>query len=93
MRPELRFIFIPHNASSDADTRAQMSIMMLEDLLTFANSHKPEDLRKIHLIPELRNLITEKNLKKSKKNGNHIVFGIGGMILNEIVSVSNFLLF
>ncbi|MCF2140813.1 MAG: NAD(P)-binding domain-containing protein [Candidatus Lokiarchaeota archaeon] len=67
MRPELRFIFIPHNASSDADTRAQMSIMMLEDLLTFANSHKPEDLRKIHLIPELRNLITEKNLKKVEK--------------------------
>lgn len=52
--PELRFIFISHNASADADTRAQMVIMTLEDILFLATSNAPDDIKKIRLIPELR---------------------------------------
>jgi len=50
--PDLRFVFIPHNASADADTRAQMAIMTLEDILSLVLSKSPEDLKNIRLIPE-----------------------------------------
>lgn len=53
-KPELKFIFIPHNASADADTRAQMTIMFLTDLIGIANSSKIEDLEQLRLIPEIR---------------------------------------
>ncbi len=51
-KPQLKFIFIPHNASADADTRAQMAIMILTDLINIATSSKNEDLQKLNLIPE-----------------------------------------
>lgn len=61
--PKLRFTFIPHNASADADTRAEMAIMLLEDILRLARSKSPQDLKDIRLIPEQRILI--KDSKKS----------------------------
>ncbi|MHA1673898.1 MAG: NAD(P)-dependent oxidoreductase [Promethearchaeota archaeon] len=61
IQPDLRFVFIPHNASSDADTRAQMSIIILEDLLTMVNSQKLEDLQALRLIPPLRYLLQPLN--------------------------------
>ncbi|MBD3353925.1 MAG: hypothetical protein GF364_20755 [Candidatus Lokiarchaeota archaeon] len=54
--PELRFIFIPHNASADADTRAEMAIMTLEDIMTLAKANSVEDLESLRLIPPQRYL-------------------------------------
>ncbi len=51
-RPELRFLFMPHTASADADTRAAMTAMMLGDLLNLVCSNELDDLTKVHLIPE-----------------------------------------
>jgi len=53
-QPERRFVFMPHNASSDADTRAKMSIMILEDLISMASSKKAEDLKDLRFIPSQR---------------------------------------
>jgi glyoxylate reductase len=50
--PDLRFVLIPHNASADADTRAQLVIMTLEDILCLAFSNSPDDIKTIKLIPE-----------------------------------------
>ncbi|MCP4763552.1 MAG: hypothetical protein GY870_17400, partial [archaeon] len=50
--PDLRFVFIPHNASADADTRAQMAIIVLEDIISIATSKSAEDLKKLRLIPQ-----------------------------------------
>jgi glyoxylate reductase len=52
--PELKFIFIPHNASADADTRAEMAIMFLTDLIAISKSSKLENLENLRLIPEIR---------------------------------------
>ncbi len=58
----LKFIFMPHTASADADTRAEMVIMMLMDILSIALSIADSmymEKRKnpdIHLIPELRKI-------------------------------------
>ena len=59
--PELRFVFIPHNASADADTRAEMDIMILSDIIALLKSKGPKDLKSIRLIPELRYLQKEEN--------------------------------
>jgi len=65
--PELRFLFIPHNASADANTRAQMAIMILEDIINLAISKKPEDLKNIRLIPEQRHILKHENFKELEK--------------------------
>jgi lactate dehydrogenase-like 2-hydroxyacid dehydrogenase len=57
IQPDLRFTFIPHNASADADTRGQMAIMELEDLLAFATATSVEDLAPVRLIPPHRKRI------------------------------------
>lgn len=64
----LRFLFIPHNASADANTRAQMAIMILEDLITIVNSKSLSDLKTIRLIPEQKYLITQKDKKPDIEN-------------------------
>ncbi len=64
--PELRFVFIPHNASADADTRAEMDIMILSDLITLVKSKGPNDLKSLRLIPEQRYLQKEENFEKLK---------------------------
>ncbi|MFW9823059.1 MAG: 2-hydroxyacid dehydrogenase [Candidatus Thorarchaeota archaeon] len=51
-RPEIRMILIPHNASADADTRGQMDILFLQDIIKIIKSSSLDDLDKIHLIPE-----------------------------------------
>ncbi|MFX1454534.1 MAG: NAD(P)-dependent oxidoreductase [Promethearchaeota archaeon] len=51
-RPEIRMILIPHNASADADTRGQMDILFLKDIIKIIKSSSLDDLDKIHLIPE-----------------------------------------
>ncbi len=54
IQPDLRFTFIPHNASADANTRAQMAIMELEDLIAFATATSARDLQRVRLIPPHR---------------------------------------
>ncbi len=54
IQPDLRFTFIPHNASADADTRGEMAIMELEDLIAFATATSVQDLEKVRLIPPHR---------------------------------------
>ncbi|UYP48661.1 Formate dehydrogenase, mitochondrial [Candidatus Lokiarchaeum ossiferum] len=71
--PELRFVFIPHNASSDANTRAKMSIMMLSDLILLAKSKNLQDLAPIHLIPPQKDLL-QKNAIPPSKIRNYRIF-------------------
>lgn len=64
----LRFLFIPHNASADANTRAQMAIMILEDLITLVKSKTISDLKPLRLIPEQRYLIKDNDKKIDIEN-------------------------
>lgn len=57
LQPDLRFTFIPHNASADANTRGEMAIMELEDLIAFATTTTVQDLKTIRLIPPHRKRI------------------------------------
>ncbi len=57
IQPDLRFTFIPHNASADANTRGEMAIMELEDLIAFATATSARDLDKVRLIPPHRKRI------------------------------------
>jgi lactate dehydrogenase-like 2-hydroxyacid dehydrogenase len=65
-RQDLRFIFIPHSGSSDADTRAQMSIVLLTNLIGLCKSEKPENIVDLQLIPSQRmfNNLDKSTLKK-----------------------------
>ena len=45
---------MPHNASADADTRGQMAVMALEDLIVFATATSADDLKNVRLIPPHR---------------------------------------
>ncbi|MHA1561983.1 MAG: 2-hydroxyacid dehydrogenase [Promethearchaeota archaeon] len=68
-RPELRFIFIPHSGSSDADTRAKMSIVLLKNLIQLCKSIKPENIVDLELIPSQRMFkdLNNSTLEKIKK--------------------------
>ncbi|MFX1348739.1 MAG: 2-hydroxyacid dehydrogenase [Promethearchaeota archaeon] len=59
-QPNIRIILLPHNASADANTRAKMNILFLKDIINLVKSSSLEDLREIHIIPEHKNLMTEK---------------------------------
>jgi len=50
--PNLRFTFIPHNASADANTRAKMNVMFLQDIIKIIESKNLDDLEEVHIIPE-----------------------------------------
>ncbi|MEX2681769.1 MAG: 2-hydroxyacid dehydrogenase [Candidatus Sigynarchaeota archaeon] len=58
--PELRFVFMPHNASADGNTRGTMAKMLLEDLYWLIKSKRIEDLKKCRIIaPQKRALFDE----------------------------------
>jgi lactate dehydrogenase-like 2-hydroxyacid dehydrogenase len=59
-QPNLRMILMPHNASADANTRAKMNILFLEDIINIIESSSIKDLEKIHIIPEHKKQITER---------------------------------
>jgi lactate dehydrogenase-like 2-hydroxyacid dehydrogenase len=65
-KPELRFTFIPHSASSSADTRAQMVIFLLKDIIKIATSQNNKDLAGLRLIPEQKYLLEEFNEQTPK---------------------------
>jgi glyoxylate reductase len=52
-RPDLRFIFTPHSATADADTRARMAATMLSNLNALVRSASVRDLKELNLIPPL----------------------------------------
>lgn len=52
-RPDLRFIFTPHSATADADTRARMAATMLGNLNSLARSTSVRDIKELNLIPPL----------------------------------------
>ena len=68
-RPGLRFVFIPHSGSSDADTRAKMAIVLLKNLIQLCKSKKPDDITNLQLIPSQREFkkLCESSFKKLKK--------------------------
>ncbi len=59
-QPNIRIIFMAHNASADADTRGRMVILFLEDLIKIIKSSEIDDLNDIHLIPEHKKLLFDK---------------------------------
>jgi glyoxylate reductase len=52
-RPDLRFIFTPHAATADADSRARMAATMLSNLNVLARSTSVRDIKELNLIPPL----------------------------------------
>jgi len=52
-RPDLRFIFTPHSATADADTRARMSATMMANLNALVRSTSVRDIKELNLIPPL----------------------------------------
>jgi glyoxylate reductase len=52
-RPDLRFIFTPHSATADADTRARMAATMLSNLNALARSTAVRDIKELNLIQPL----------------------------------------
>ncbi len=62
-RPEIRMILIPHNASADADTRGKMNILFLQDIINIIKSSSLEDLNDVHIIPEHKKQIKDKEWK------------------------------
>jgi len=71
-QPEIRIILISHNASADADTRGKMVQLFLEDIIKIIESCNVDDLKDVHIIPEHRNQIVERewrilNYWKNKK--------------------------
>ena len=59
-RTEIRMILIPHNASADADTRGKMNILFLQDIISIINSSSLEDLNVVHIIPEHKKQLKDK---------------------------------
>ncbi len=58
--PNMRMILLPHNASADANTRAKMNILFLQDIINIIKSSSIEDLKNIHIIPEHKKQLTKK---------------------------------
>jgi glyoxylate reductase len=52
-RPDLRFIFTPHAATADADTRARMSATMMANLNALVRSTSVRDIKELNLISPL----------------------------------------
>ncbi|MFX0009753.1 MAG: 2-hydroxyacid dehydrogenase [Candidatus Hermodarchaeota archaeon] len=58
-QPDLRIILMPHNASADANTRGNMVILFLKDIIKLIQSYSIDDLKDVHIIPEQKsNLMT-----------------------------------
>ncbi len=66
LQPGIRINLMPHNASADADTRAKMVILFLQDIIKLIKSKNLEDLKRVHLIPEQKNKLQEVNWRIKK---------------------------
>ncbi len=61
-RPDLCFIFTPHSATADADTRARMSATMLSNLNSMARSSTARDIKDLNLVPPMAILKKESRM-------------------------------
>jgi len=61
--PELRILLMPHNASSDANTRGNMVYLFLSDIIKLIQSRNIHDLEKINIIPEQAGVLFEREWK------------------------------
>ena len=59
-QPNIRMLLLPHNASADANTRAKMNILFLNDIIKIIKSSTIEDLNDVHIIPEQKKHLKEK---------------------------------
>ncbi|MBN2151473.1 MAG: hypothetical protein JW839_08510 [Candidatus Lokiarchaeota archaeon] len=62
--PELRFVFMPHNASADGNTRGTMAKMLLEDLYWLITSKRLDDLKRCRIIAPQRKALFEDGKEK-----------------------------
>ncbi|MHA2391221.1 MAG: 2-hydroxyacid dehydrogenase [Promethearchaeota archaeon] len=60
IQPAIRMILIPHNASADANTRGKMDSIFLQDIINIIKSSSIEDLSQVHIIPEHKKQIRDK---------------------------------
>ncbi|MBD3186765.1 hypothetical protein GF325_08070 [Candidatus Bathyarchaeota archaeon] len=67
--PDLRFVFTPHNASADVNTRGEMAAMLLEDLARIAGSTKPEDIEECRLIGRQRQDLKDGKMESYRIHG------------------------
>ena len=61
--PKLRILLMPHNASSDANTRGKMVHLFLSDIIKLIQSRNVNDLEKINIIPEQAKVLFERDWK------------------------------
>ncbi|MFX0082186.1 MAG: 2-hydroxyacid dehydrogenase [Candidatus Hodarchaeota archaeon] len=59
-QPNTRIILMPHNASADANTRAEMDIIFLKDIINIIKSTSIEDLKRVNIIPEHKKQLKDK---------------------------------
>lgn len=59
-QPNLRIILLPHNASANANVRANMNILFLQDIINLIKSLSIEDLHDINIIPEHKKQLSNK---------------------------------
>jgi glyoxylate reductase len=60
---DIRMLFLPHNASADSDTRGNMDIIFLENIIKLIESSGIQDLEKIKIIPEHKRQLYDKKWK------------------------------
>jgi glyoxylate reductase len=58
---DIRIILMPHNASADANTRGNMVIIFLDDIIKLIESSSYEDLKEINIIPEQKTNLRKNN--------------------------------
>ena len=61
--PDIRMILMPHNASADADTRAKMVVLLLNDIIKLLESSDINDLENVHVISEQKEQLHVKKWK------------------------------
>lgn len=61
--PLRRILLMPHNASSDANTRGNMVNLFLSDIIKLIQSCNVNDLEDINIIPEQKRVLFERDWK------------------------------
>jgi len=61
--PDIRMILMPHNASADADTRAKMVVLLLNDIIKLLESSDINGLENVHIISEQKEQLYVKKWK------------------------------
>jgi glyoxylate reductase len=62
-KPQLRILLMPHNASSDANTRGNMVNLLLTDIIKLIKSKKIDHLEDINIIPDHKKVLFDRDWK------------------------------